>query len=113
MFSPVERIIAGAVLVVALLIGGQLWLMAHDATVRAEARTGYVTQAVLDASEAKRLKAESDAKFATQAADSARKQADNAHVALQIKEDELNARIKADTDPDISRWRQLDLDRLR
>lgn len=112
-FSPIEKILIGASIAAGLLLGGSLLLAWHDSGVAANARAGYVTQAVLDASEAKRLKAESDAAFAVQAADSARKQADNAQVALQIKESELDARIKAETDPNISRWKQLDLDRLR
>lgn len=104
----------GAVVGTLLVIGGfVLWLTVHDKNVADEARTGYVTQATLDASEAKRIKAEADAKFALQAADSARKQADNAQIEAAAARKKYDEAVSTDTGDDGAKWTDGDIDWLR
>lgn len=90
----------GLLILVALalvVLGFKGWLAAHDAAVRSEARSGYVLESTLAASEALRIKAENDAKFNAAAADAARKQADNSAIALQQSKEKYDADVKADT----------------
>lgn len=106
------------VVLVLALIGGawfawHSWLSAHDAAVTATARVDWVQQSALDAANARAIKAQQEATFNAQQAVQARQQAAQA---AQDKTDalaELQAKIDADVDPDVSRWTKHDIERLQ
>jgi len=108
-----KKAVAGVAIGITAAVFFKTWLALHDASIRSDAVKGYVQQSELDASEARRIKAERDAEFDRKAASAARIQADVARTNEALSKEKLNAAIAQDNGDDGCRVSPGDLDWLR
>lgn len=94
LFSPLGKIAGGALLIVALIAGGKLWLISHDHAVL----QGYVLLSEKTAADAKAAKEAHDKQAAQQALEESRKRELSATQAKDQARADLQKRIAADND---------------